>query len=109
METIIKDQLWDFLLGKKLITKHQHGFMRKHSTSSNLLEKTHDWIAGLCRGNNIDVVYFDFNKVFDSIVFSKFLAKLKQYGILGNLLTWISLHSRQNSTCCSGELFFISS
>jgi len=56
METIIKDQLLDILLGENLISKHQHGFMRKHSTSTNLLECTHDWIVGLSRGNNIDVV-----------------------------------------------------
>jgi len=38
LETIIKDKLLDFLLGKNLISKHQHGFMRKNSTSTHLLE-----------------------------------------------------------------------
>ena len=70
--------------------------MRKHSTSTNLLECTHDWFVGLSHGNNIDVVYFDFSKAFDSIVFSKLLAKLTQFGIVGNLLAWIScfIHGR---------------
>jgi len=86
VETIIKDQLLDFLLGKKQISMHQHGLMLNHSTLTNLLECAHDWIVGLLRGNNIAVVYFDFNKAFDSIVFSKLLAKLKQFGIVGNLL-----------------------
>ena len=41
-----------------------------HSTTTNLLECTHDWIIGLSDGNNIDVVYFDFGKAFDNIVFA---------------------------------------
>ena len=69
METIFKDQLLDFLLSKKLISKHQHGYMRKHSTTTNLLECTHDWYVGLSNRNNIDIVYIDFSKAFDSIVF----------------------------------------
>lgn len=73
METIVKDQVLDFLLNKKFISKHQHGFMSHHSTTTNLLECTHDWIVGLSNGNNIDVIYIDFTKAFDSIVFSKLL------------------------------------
>ena len=38
----------------------------------------------------IDIVYIDFSKAFDSIVFSKLLAKLEHYGIVDNLLEWIS-------------------
>jgi hypothetical protein len=96
METVIKDQILYFLLQKKLISKHQHGFMRRHSTTTNLLECTHDWIVGLSNTNNIDVVYVDFSKAFDSIVFSKLLSKLEQCGITGTLLKWLSgfIHGR---------------
>ena len=90
METVIKDQLLDFLLTKNLISRHQHGFMRNNSTTRNLLECTHDWVVGLTNLNNIDVVYIDFSKPFDSIVFSKLLAKLEQCGIAGHLIKWIS-------------------
>jgi Reverse transcriptase (RNA-dependent DNA polymerase) len=41
IETIVKDQLLDYLLLKKLISKHQHGFMRNRSTTTNL--HVHDW------------------------------------------------------------------
>jgi hypothetical protein len=96
METVIKDQILDFLLRNKLISKHQHGFMRHHSTATNLLECTHDWFVGLSNSNNIDVIYVDFSKAFDSIVFSKLLSKLEQCGITGTLLKWLSgfLHGR---------------
>ena len=64
--------------------------MRQHSTATNLLESAHEWIVGLSNSNNIDVVYVDFSKAFDSIVFSKLLFKLEQYGITGTLLKWLS-------------------
>jgi hypothetical protein len=96
METVIKDQILDFLLKNKLISKHQHGFMRHHSTATNLLECTHDWFIGLSNCNNIDVIYIDFSKAFDSIVFTKLLSKLEQYGITGALLKWLYgfIHNR---------------
>jgi len=52
--------------------------MHKRSTTTNLLECTHDWKVGLGRSNNIDVVYIAFSKTFDSIVFSKFVYKLNK-------------------------------
>ena len=51
----------NYLLLKKLISKH-YGFMRNRSTTTNLLECTHDWTVGLDCSNNIDVVYIDFSK-----------------------------------------------
>ena len=97
MEVIIKDQLINYLLRHNLISKHQHGFLSKHSTTTNLLEATHDWIVSFSSCFNVDVVYIDFSRAFDSIVFSKLLAKLVQYGISGNLLKFISafLHNRE--------------
>ena len=96
----------DFLLNKKLISKHQHGFMRHHSTTTNLLECTHDWIVGLSNGNNIDVICIDFTKAFDSIVFSKLLYKLKQ---CGKLLLWLSsfIHGRSQRVVVQSCFFYL--
>jgi hypothetical protein len=69
MEAVIKDQLLEFMLTKNLISRYQHGFMLNHSTTTNRLECTHDWVDGLTNHTNIDVVYIDFSKAFDSIVF----------------------------------------
>ena len=87
METliIIKDQLLDLFV-KKLLSKHQHGFMRKHLTATNYLNVLDDCIVGLSKGYNVDIVYFNFSKAFDCIcrpiVFSKLFAKLKPFGIV---------------------------
>jgi len=42
MERIISTHLIDYLLCNKLISKHQHGFLVKHSTCTNLLETVND-------------------------------------------------------------------
>jgi len=39
--------------------------------------------------DNIDIVYLDFSKAFDSVVHSKLIAKLSCYGIDHVLLSWI--------------------
>ena len=36
MEPIVKDQLLSYLLGKHLISRHQHAFVIKHSTTTSL-------------------------------------------------------------------------
>jgi len=37
-----------------------------------------------------NVLYFNFKKAFDSVSHLKLLNKLQAYGIVGNLLAWIS-------------------
>jgi hypothetical protein len=75
MESVIKDQMAQFLLDRGLISKHQHAFVKHHSTATNLLECIRDWSIGLNCQWQIDIVYIDFTKAFDSIVLSKLLLK----------------------------------
>jgi hypothetical protein len=89
MESVIKDQLLNYLPSKKFITKHQHGFLNKRSTTTNLLECTHDWVVALANRYCVDVIYTDFSGAFDSIILTKLIAKLKNCGTEGRLLTWL--------------------
>ena len=43
MESIVRDQMLTYLLTNDLITSQQHGFLKRHSTSSQLLECIDDW------------------------------------------------------------------
>ena len=89
MESVINDQLLSRLMSKGLINKHQHGFISKHSTMTNLLECTHDWSLAFHGKLPVDVIYIDFSKAFDSVVHSKLIHKLQTFGINGLLLKWI--------------------
>ena len=90
MERIINLELIDYLLEHGLISKCQHGFLRKHSTSTNLLESVNDWSINLHNNMTTDDVFIDFKKAFDSVSYPKLISKLVSYGICGDLLAWLN-------------------
>ena len=47
MEKLMVEALLKYLLGQNLITKHQHGFLFKRSTATNLIESLNDWTLSL--------------------------------------------------------------
>ena len=47
------------------------------------------WTKSLDDGNDVDIVYLDFCKVFDCIPHQCISFKLKAYDISGNVLNWI--------------------
>ena len=89
LESIIVSDIIDYLSSHNLITKHQHGFLKKHSTTTNLLESLNDWTISLSNRKSVLIAYVDFQKAFDSVSHPKLLHKLSGYGIHGNLLFWI--------------------
>jgi hypothetical protein len=54
------------------------------------LETFENWTAALDQGHNVDVVYLDYQKAFDTVPFKRLLVKLKSYGISGKMSDWIS-------------------
>jgi hypothetical protein len=73
MESVIKDELLTYLLSNGVITRHQHGFLRRRSTGTQLLDCLNDWTLNLENKLSSDVVYIDFAKAFDSVVHSKLI------------------------------------
>ena len=53
-----------YLWKHKLISKHQHGILTKHYTSTQLLECVNDWSISLSNKNQVDVAYLDFATAF---------------------------------------------
>jgi len=89
MERVINNELLRYLLDHHLITRKQHGFVKRKSVCTNLLECLEDWTLNLQARCVTDVIYFDFKKAFDTVCHNKLLSKLKSYGICGNLLSGI--------------------
>ena len=90
LERIIVNNLLHFLSTHNLISNSQHGFLKRHSTTTNLLESLNDWTISLSNKQTVVVGYIDFQRAFDVISHNKLLHKLSSYGISGNLLRWIS-------------------
>ena len=53
------------------------------------MEVMEDFTKELDTGENIDVIYQDFRKAFDSVPHERLLKKMEPYGITGNFLGWI--------------------
>lgn len=55
--------------------------------------------------HSIDNIYLDFKKAFDSVFHERLKIKLKSYGLIGNILKWISnfLKDRKQKVVVNGE------
>ena len=72
-----------------IITRQQHGFLARRSTTSNILDSLNDWTLAINLENSITVVYVEYSKAFDVVCHSKLMYKLQHYGIVGDLFNWI--------------------
>ena len=77
------------LEANKLLSPEQFGFREKRSCVYQLLECMEAWTSLLDEGTDIDILYFDFSKAFDSVPHVRLIAKLQAYGIGSNVLSWI--------------------
>ena len=105
MESILKDTIVEHLSENNLIFESQHGFMRKKSCLTNLLEYLETLTDLVDSGHAVDVIYLDFAKAFDKVPHQRLIAILKAHGIQENLLNWIEawLTGRQQRVVISGE------
>ena len=72
-----------------LLSDLQHGFIRGRSCSAQLLAALDEWTRALQDGDNIDVIYLDLTKAFDTVPLCRLQTKLEKYGISGDILLWI--------------------
>ena len=83
----VKDKTMDHMESNNLFTIHKHGFRKDYSCVTQL--KDVKWTDELDNKNNIDIIYLDFQKTFDTVPHQRLLKKLKGYGIQGKVLCWI--------------------
>ena len=74
---------------KPLIHPLQHGFMNGKSCTTQLLVYEN---VGKCldHGKQMDMIFLDFSKAFDSVNHTMLLHKLKKLGFSGKLFDWLS-------------------
>ena len=90
MESLLKEHIVDHLDKNNLIHNTQHGFMKKKSCLTNLLEYLETVQNNIDLGDSVDVIYLDFAKAFDKVSHSKLAQVLKAHGgIRGKILQWI--------------------
>ena len=68
----------------------QHSFRNGGSCTTQILAVLHAIGKALDNGDEIDVVYLDLNRAFDTVCHVHLLQKLNFYGITGALFDWIT-------------------
>ena len=90
MERLIRDAvIMTHMTENDLLSPKQHGFIQGRSCVTQLLAVLDSWTLALDEGGNIDTIYLDFAKAFDTVPHQRLLMKLRGYGIEGRILTWI--------------------
>ena len=105
MEKIINMRLQEHIIENELLCQNQHGFTKGRSCLTNLLSALENWTRELDQGNDVDVIYLDFAKAFDSVPHRRLLKKLEGYGIRKKILSWIQdfLQGRQQRVIYNDE------
>jgi len=64
------------LLQNNLLGNKQYGFIKRKSTSLQLLQMMDKWTEYLEIGGQIDVIYIDFEKAFDKVPHARLVSKV---------------------------------
>lgn len=72
-----------------MISERQHGFLPNRSTVTQLLDALNEWMEAYHENKQIDAVYTDIAKAFDTVTHPKLLEVIRSYGIGNNLYNWI--------------------
>ncbi len=88
-----------------LFTTHQYGFRKGYSCTTQLLEAMEDWTDAIDNKEEVDILYIDLRKAFDTVPHQRLLRKLKGYGIDGSVYSWIEdfLKDRKQRVVVNGE------
>ena len=89
LERIIANRILDHLYFNGILCDAQHGFVKRRSTCTNLLESLSDWTLCIQSRHQVAIVYVDFSKAFDVVSHNKLTLRLHSYGVCGAVLLWI--------------------
>ena len=88
-ERITVKKLVEYLERNNLLNNGQHGFRKKRSCLSQLLEHYQALVEALENREVAEVIYLDFAKAFDKVDHGVLMRKLRKLGIGGLLIKWI--------------------
>lgn len=89
LESLVRDVIVDYFDKNNLYADCQHGFRKKRSCVTQLIEVIEDFTYLMDEGSPLDVLYLDFRKAFDTVPHERLLCKLRAYGVTGTILKWI--------------------
>lgn len=104
-ERVIRNKLVSHMEDNNLLSSKQHGFRKKRSCLTQLIDHVDHILKALNSGKEVDTIYLDYAKAFDKVDLHILLKKLQQYGVGGKMLKWIKqfLLNRFQTVVVEGE------
>ena len=78
-----------FLEEFNVLSNSQHGFRKGRSCETQLTLLLEDLQSNVDRRAQVDMVFLDFSKAFDTVPHKRLLAKLESYGISNQVVSWV--------------------
>ena len=103
-ESIVNQQLMNYLERHHILTNDQYGFRRGLGTADLLTALHHQWSTIAGSGGAVRVLAIDIAGAFDKVSHAGLLIKLQGYGVEGKLLAWLTsyLSGRQLQAVVDG-------
>ena len=104
-ERLMFNEMFEFLIEKKLISSSQPGFKPGDSCINQLLSITHEVYSSFDEGLEVRSIFLDIAKAFDKVWHDGIIFKLTQNGISGNLLNLLRdfLNERKQRVVLNGQ------
>ena len=99
LEHIVYSHVFAHLSRHNILCDQQHGFRRLRPCKSELILTVNDFAETLNNGEQSDIIFLDFSKVFDKVSHYHLFHKLHHYGIRGDILDWIKNFMLNRSQC----------
>ena len=86
---LLKNALLQHVLCNNLVSDSQHGFLPLRSCTSALTSYLEQITSSIDNKQCVDSISLDFAKAFDTVPHRRLILKLQNYGVAGNVLSWI--------------------
>ena len=108
LERRIYNKMFEFFIENELISHNQLGFKPGDSCINQLLWIIYDIFQSFNDGLETRGIFLNISKVLDKVCHERLLFKLKQNGISGNLLNFITdfLYQRKQRVALNGQHSF---
>ena len=90
-----------------ILNESQHGFRRNRSCLTQLIEHLDRVLRAVSEGDEVDVIYLDYQKAFDKVDHKVLVSKLRKYGVSGKMLVWISNFLKDRVHCTLYRLLLL--